>query len=582
MGLHWLTLPALLFSIQAFSLNWIDWTPGLFQKATAEKKLVILDLEAIWCHWCHVMDEKTYHDPKVAAFLDKNFITVKVDQDSRPDLSKRYSDYGWPATILFDSHGKELAKRAGFIEPGRMLALIEGLVKDPKPEESTPDRVLIAESPFLGDALKKSALENHFAQYDAKQDGFGRTHKFLFGNSDELMLRRAWRGEALDKTRGKNTLLRALALIDPVWGGGYQYSVHTWKEPHFEKIAETQYRNLLLYSTGYLLYHEPKFLKAASEVHRYVTTFLQGPDGAFYTSQDADLVKGEHSDGFFKLSDKDRRAKGMPSIDKHQYARENGLFISGLCAFSTASGDARATKQATQTARWALSQRSLGNGGFRHDEKDSAGPYLADTLEMGRGFLALYQVTGEREWLSHARAAADFLKTTFSYRSGDKVVGFQTTARSVASELPDMPDKDQNIKIARFTNLLSRYTGKKEYREMAEQAMRFLATKEVALETPTAGVILTDMELGDDPVHLTVTGKKSDPAAQELFLQANRYPMTYKRIEWLDAAEGPLPNADVPYPQLKTAAVFACVKGRCSLPIQSVKELHAKVDKLYH
>ena len=129
----------MLFSAPASAeneLKWEPWSDDLFQRAKAQNKLVILDLEAVWCHWCHVMEEETYGDAKVAAILRKNFITVRVDQDAAPDLSMRYGDWGWPATILFSPNGTELAKLQGYIPPLRMASLLEAFIADPTPGPS--------------------------------------------------------------------------------------------------------------------------------------------------------------------------------------------------------------------------------------------------------------------------------------------------------------------------------------------------------------------------------------------------------------------------------------------------------------
>src|SRR5688572_2322905 len=91
-------------------VSWQPWSEQLFARAKAENKMVLLDLGAVWCHWCHVMEETTYADPEVARLLGEKFIAVKADQDADPDLSRRYEDYGWPATIIFGPDGKELIK----------------------------------------------------------------------------------------------------------------------------------------------------------------------------------------------------------------------------------------------------------------------------------------------------------------------------------------------------------------------------------------------------------------------------------------------------------------------------------------
>ena len=92
---------------------------------------MLLDLGAVWCHWCHVMEETTYRHPRVLELLRDHFVVVRVDQDARPDLANRYEDYGWPATILFDASGRELAKLSGYIEAPRMIGMLEAFVADP-------------------------------------------------------------------------------------------------------------------------------------------------------------------------------------------------------------------------------------------------------------------------------------------------------------------------------------------------------------------------------------------------------------------------------------------------------------------
>src|SRR4051812_47416862 len=82
-------------------LKWQPWTDQIFEQAKRENRFVIMNLHAVWCHWCHVMEEKTYRDHDVIALLQSKYLTVEVDADARPDLANRYEDYGWPATIVF-------------------------------------------------------------------------------------------------------------------------------------------------------------------------------------------------------------------------------------------------------------------------------------------------------------------------------------------------------------------------------------------------------------------------------------------------------------------------------------------------
>src|ERR1700734_2429065 len=88
-------------AVRADAIAWNGWSDEVFARARREHKFVLLDLEAVWCHWCHVMDATTYRDPRVITLLGSQYLAVRVDQDSRPDLANRYEDYGWPATVIY-------------------------------------------------------------------------------------------------------------------------------------------------------------------------------------------------------------------------------------------------------------------------------------------------------------------------------------------------------------------------------------------------------------------------------------------------------------------------------------------------
>jgi uncharacterized protein len=209
-----------------------------------------------------------------------------------------------------------------------------------------------------------------------------------------------------------------------------------------------------------------------------------------------------------------------------------------------------------------MANRAFGNGGFRHDAADAAGPYLGDTLAMGRAFLALYRATADRAWLVHAAAAADFIAENFA----DPLSGFASATSS--GPIGAVRQIDENISLARFAALLGSYTGRAAHRALAESALRFLADPHVALsEITEPGILLADDELHSDPLHVTVIGAKDDAAARVLFAAVEHLPPWYKRVEWWDRSEGPLPNADVAYPPTKRAAAFVCTARRCSLPI---------------
>ncbi len=395
---------------------WQPWSDAAFAQAAREHKFVLLDLEAVWCHWCHVMEAESYHNPQIAALMNRRFIAVRVDQDSRPDLASRYEDYGWPATIVFAADGSEIVKRRGYIPPDEMRAMLQAIIDDPTPGPSVRSAV---KPSVAGEATvpaeKLAAWRGRLLDdYDTKLGGWGSSHKFLDWDNVEYAMEQAGAGDARFAAIAREMLVLQRKLIDPAWGGVYQYSAEgDWDHPHFEKIMQMQAENMRIYALAYARWGQPADLQSAHVIYRYLRTFLTSPDGVVYTSQDADLVPGQHAADYFSLDDAGRRARGIPRVDTHIYARENGWVIRALAEMYAATGEKIFLGEAERAAQWILAHRALAGGGFRHDEHDSAGPYLGDTLAMGRAFFQLYAVTGDRAWLAQACSAADFIAGHF-------------------------------------------------------------------------------------------------------------------------------------------------------------------------
>ena len=561
-------------------LNWRPWSDEVFSQAKREQRFVLLDLEAVWCHWCHVMDVTTYRDPKVLALLNSKYLTVRVDQDSRPDLSNRYEDYGWPATVVFDSAGHEIVKRQGYLAPDEMASMLQAIIDDPSPGPSVRAETEISfpANPLVPSALRAQLEKDYVAGYDAKQGSWGFDQKYLDWDSVEYAMDLAARGDAHAESMAKQTLGAQLQLLDPAWGGVYQYSTDgVWTKPHFEKIMSMQAENLRVYAQAYGQWHDPNYLRAAQSIQQFLKTFLTSPDGAFYTSQDADVVAGQHSAEYFALDDKDRRKRGVPRVDTHVYARENGWAITALASLYGVTADPKTLDDATRAADWITLHRKLSGGGFRHGAKDVAGPFLGDSISMTRAYLALYGVTGDRKWLREAETSMQYIKRTFPSRGG---AGFVTAVTPTDHAYQPHPQRDENVAVARAANLLFHYTGDANYRQMSYAAMRYLAATPIATKLPVASVLLADYEVGRPPLHLTVVGHKDDPAARALFLAAMQYPSSYKRLEWWDTREGKLPNPDVQYPAVQRAAAYVCTERTCSAPIFKAEEVAVKVHKV--
>jgi uncharacterized protein len=163
-------------------LNWQAWSNQEFAYAKREHRFVLLDLEAVWCHWCHVMDANTYSNPAVIKLLRSHYIVVKADQDSRPDLSTRYEDFGWPATIVFDAAGHEIVKRQGYLAPDEMASMLQAIIDDPSPGPSVQAaaKLTIPANAILAAGVRTKLTQNYLAGYDPKIRKLGDRSK-IFG-----------------------------------------------------------------------------------------------------------------------------------------------------------------------------------------------------------------------------------------------------------------------------------------------------------------------------------------------------------------------------------------------------------------
>ena len=293
-------------------IEWRPWTPALFEQARREKRFVLLDLEAVWCHWCHVMETTTCADAKVVALVRAHYLAARVDEDSDPPLSERYGDYGWPATIVLDGEGREIVKRRGYLPPAQMAAMLQAIVDDPTPGPSVVEAPAVEPpSEAALSAEQRARLERRFREaYDGRYGGWGSGHKFVDSTFLGLALLQAKESDSSAAAMVRKTLDAAQGLVDREWGGMDQYSATPdWRSPHFEKLLSIQADAIHAYASAYSAFGDPRDLEMARGVERYVARFLTGPEGALYTSQDADLGR---LDGhkYWALPDGRRRSSG--------------------------------------------------------------------------------------------------------------------------------------------------------------------------------------------------------------------------------------------------------------------------------
>lgn len=400
------------------SFTWEEYGPAALARAQREGKLVLLDCVATWCHWCHVMDDTTYTDDALGQLLRERVVAMRVDIDARPDIAARYEDYGWPATILFDPRGEELGKFKGYLTPELLRERIEqALSARSTPTESRAPAGLLVPPVTAGmmgwiGAQLTQTLDDF---YDPDEGGWGRRQKLPLGPNIEFELLRARHQDDAARARARFTLKQQRALIDPVWGGMYQYSLEgVWTKPHFEKRLPIQTAAIEASARAFALLKDPADRADAERIGGYLMTFLRNRDGLFLVSQDADLGGHEKDRAFvdghdyYGRDDAGRRALGIPRIDDHVYAYENGLAISALSVLTAAlSGQPEAGRWrgvAQQAADAMLRTHVEADGTVKREAIATTSlRFLADAAALGRGLAELgrlgearYRIAAER------------------------------------------------------------------------------------------------------------------------------------------------------------------------------------------
>ncbi len=542
-------------------VGWQAWGKDVFERAGRENRYIVLHMAAVWCHWCHVMEGTTYRDPAVLKLIGEKFIPVRVDQDSHPELSYRYEAWGWPATIMFDKDGNEIFRRQGYQPPDLFAKLLAAVIEDPSALPSGGLDATADVAVHALDAATRKRLEASYREvHDAANGGFGRVHRFTHADTLEFALDR---GRPLKRNADAalyagmygRTLKGARRLIDPVWGGLYQYSDRLdWSSPHYEKLINIQRDGIRAWVLAWQIDGAPGHLDAARATARWLMERMRVPAGspdagAFYVSQDADLDQRMPGTQFYALDAAARAALGRePAIDHHLYARETAWAAASLATLYDATGERAVLDAAIAALDWTVRTRRAANGAFGHARASDEDIHLGDTVAVGEAALALYRSTGERRWLTLAIEVARAIDRHFQGTDGGFVVRQPDPAAIGALRKP-VRQIDENVATTRFLNLASRYAGDAQLMDGARHGMAWLAAL-AKNDVVLPGILLADAELAREPVHVTIVGRRDNPAAAALHAAARRYPTRYLRIEWIDRAEGPMPNPDVEYPDM--------------------------------
>ncbi len=310
-------------------IAWNEWGEEAFALAQHENKPILLDIGAVWCHWCHVMDRESYEDAEIAAILNEYFIAIKVDRDERPDVDSRYQAAvsamsgtgGWPLTVILTPEGKPyfggtyFPKEERYGRPGfaRVLLTMADVFRTKHDEvvesaESVVSAIQYNEtfsgrSGDLHAGLVEKLIQSAVQQFDPRNGGFGSQPKFPHAAAMDLLLDHAARtGDTGTRNAAQITLDKMArgGVYDQLAGGFHRYSVdERWVVPHFEKMAYDNSELLKNYVHSFQSFVDPEHARVAKDIIRWMDTCLSDRErGGFYGSQDADLSLDDDGDYF--------------------------------------------------------------------------------------------------------------------------------------------------------------------------------------------------------------------------------------------------------------------------------------------
>jgi len=461
-------------------ISWRTWSGEAFEEARRRDAPVLLAIGAPWCHWCHVMDERSYSDPDVVRIVQDRFVPVRVDADRRPDVDARYNLGGWPTTAVLNPEGR-LLTGATYVPAGALRDWLSR-VADSYSGGAVPEGIdsVAAEA---GDVTRSEVswevydevLDILQAAYDEVHGGFGKQMKFLFPEALELWAQAArLEGPEDAPEKLRHTLDRMIegGIRDEVEGGFFRYATsRDWSSPHYEKLLSDNAAMLVALLHAHGATGESRYLAVAGEVVRYLDSVLWlGEPSGWAGSQDADQ-------DYYSLDARGRSQREAPRIDRTFYVDRNAhaasamlqagpvlrrteLVDRALSAVDTILGDAvRASQDGIQAAHY-----------FEGDGPGEGWGFLGDQSALGEALARAYEASGDRGWLDGCRELA--MHCLAELRD----------PRGVFYDRPEDPrepgavgrprfDLVLNARAARWLSRLSALTGDESFSEAAQAAL---------------------------------------------------------------------------------------------------------------
>ncbi len=532
----------------AHQIDWQPWGDAAFAKAQEEDKPVLLAISAVWCFWCHVMDETSYSDPDVARFIGEHFVAIRVDSDHRPDINARYNVGGWPSTAFLTGHGG-LIGAATYLPPDQFLAMLAELqqaYQEQKPQLYEQARELLRQrkaqagrvmaGPEIVESLVDRAARSVAGAYDATHGGFGDEPKFPNAPVLGFLVHLArTTGEDFYRAMLRKTLdgMAAGGIFDREEGGFFRHCGKAdWSEPQWEKLLEENVDLARVYLDAWPLLDCEEYRQvAASTIDYVVGQLLDGGVPGFLGSQ------GAHSE-YFGLSPALRREQTTPSLDPSCYAGGNARAVTLLLDASWKLGrpDLERTALDVLATLDAMAQAGRLSHVYTQAGPGDAPAFLTDWVHLLNALMSAHQHTAQTGYLERAKEVALVLVERFFDEGNGGFFDIEEDTAAVG--YLQVREKPLAENLAAVMGLLKLYrsTRSDDYRKLAEATLSaYVDAYRDYGEFAAAYGLAVDL-WRSSPVEITIEGRPGEAGTLAMLRAAARvpYPHLDIRLETID------------------------------------------------
>ena len=579
---------------RAREIDWHEWGADAFIKAEEQGKLVLLSISAVWCHWCHVMDETTYSDQAIIDKVNDQFIAVRVDSDKRPDINRRYNQGGWPSTVFLVPSGAAVAGLT-YSPAQQLLKVLERLSDSYRIEKESVDSEAATQAELERDLFEgaepaadiddRAIAEVEawiLAAWDKGYGGIGSSPKFPpLGALEFALSRYVETGNHAFKSFVVSTMdgMRNGGLLDKVEGGFFRYATsRDWSAPHYEKMLVDNAALIWLYLAASSVLGRADYAETARAALDYsLLNLLDDEQRGFFGSQDADE----------KYYHRDRGGRAIlekPPVDRTIYTDSTARMITALVLASAVLDDPGLLAIAQRAADFIwLEGFKHGTGASHYFELPDGKPHLlgqpSDQVNLLAALLDLFQATAEPRFLERSIELADTLLEHHVSRQGwlvEAVLNDDELEAALPDAPMDFPDIVVNGDGARALLVLEALAPDRGYGGAAAGILKSLGEKYKQYTYFSAGYALATEVLNRGLIEIRVSGESTEESRKEI-LGAAAATFNPRKLVRRETVEDFLPvetEAQTPAP-----AAVVCSTGRC-VPVNSPDELKKALGAL--